>query len=83
VLGPGEPGAVLAGLPDLRHRVTYLSVDRPLVDDALQAGLFYVVISTGADRTAADVFRNAGWRIRPLGSYWLLASEPSAGSGRC
>jgi hypothetical protein len=83
VLGGNEPSAVLAGLPDLRHRVIYLSVDGPLVDDALRAGLFYVVISTGTDRTAADVFRNAGWRIQPLGSYWLLASEPGAGSGRC
>ena len=53
------------------------------VHQALLKALFYVVISTGPDRTAADDFRKAGWNVRPLGSYWLLASEPNATTGDC
>jgi len=41
------------------------------------------VITTGTNRWAAGSFRDSGWRIRPLGRYWLLASEPKAATGAC
>ncbi len=81
VLGPDEPAYLLYG-PRLSHHVEYLSVDDAVLP-SLRNGLFYVVISTGADRWVAGSFRVAGWRIRPLGSYWLLATEPHAAAGRC
>jgi hypothetical protein len=81
VLGLDEPAYLLFG-PHLRHHVVFLPVTGA-VHEALVNALFYVVISSGPDRTAADEFRNAGWQVRPLGSYWLLASEPKATTGEC
>jgi hypothetical protein len=81
VLGGQEPAYLLYG-PSRRHRVEYLSVDDALIP-ALRAGIFYVVISTGPNRWVANTFEAAGWQIRPLGGYWLLASHPHAGSGVC
>jgi hypothetical protein len=72
VLGDQEPSYLLYG-PSFRRRVVFLpSLDT--VNAALQKGLFYVAISTGRNRVVAARFRRAGWRIRPLGTYWLLAS---------
>jgi hypothetical protein len=81
VLGLDEPAYLLYG-PGLHHHVEYLPVT-DAVHQALLRGLFYVVISTGPDRTAAEDFRKAGWNVRPLGQYWLLASEPNATTGAC
>ena len=81
VLGPDEPSDLLFG-PSLAHRVVYLKVNDAVLP-ALDDGLFYVVISTGPDRWAAGTFAHAGWRIRPLGTYWLLASAPHATTGVC
>jgi len=81
VLDTDEPAYLLFG-PRLRHRVAFLSVSSA-VRDAVSDGLFYVVITTGTNRWAAGSFRDSGWRIRPLGRYWLLASEPKAATGAC
>ncbi len=81
VIGPDEPAYLLYG-PRLSHHVVFLSVNDAVLP-SLRAGLFYVVISTGPDHWVAGRYRAAGWRIRPLGSYWLLASEPDARSGAC
>ncbi len=81
VLGLDEPAYLLYGA-GLRHHVEYLPVTGA-VHQALLRALFYVVISTGPDRTAATDFRKAGWSVRPLGRYWLLASEPNATTGAC
>jgi hypothetical protein len=81
VIGDSEPSYLLYG-PRLEHHVVYLSVDDAVVP-ALRKGLFYVVISAGADRWVATRFRADGWRIRPLGELWLLASEPHAAAGDC
>jgi hypothetical protein len=53
------------------------------VHAALVNGVFYVVISTGPDRTAVADFRAAGWHVTRLGSYWFLAAEPKATTGIC
>jgi hypothetical protein len=82
VLGPDEPGYLLYGRR-LEHRVVYLSVYEALTPAAYERGLFYVVISNGTNRWAADVFAANGWRVRPLGGYWQLATAPHAGDGRC
>jgi len=81
VLGPDEPSYLLYG-PRFEHHVVFLSVDDAVLP-ALRQGLFYVVISTGNDSWVAGRFRSAGWTVRPLGSYWLLASEPDAAGGSC
>ena len=60
-----------------------MSLIEVLVSTALLKGLFYVVISNGVNRHAFDQFRQAGWRIRLLGRYWILASVPSATTGEC
>jgi glycosyl transferase family 87 len=80
-LGPNEPSYLLYG-PHLQHRVVYL----PLVDTvntALRAGLFYVVVTTWQQTTAATNFKAAGWRIRPLAGLWLLASDPHHAMSAC
>jgi hypothetical protein len=84
VLGPAEPSYLLWG-PRLQRRVLYLSVNHGTVVAAYRAGLFYVVISTGMNRWVAGDFRSAGWTVRPLGSYWILAAERHAASssGTC
>jgi hypothetical protein len=81
VVTGNEPSYLLYG-PHLEHRVDYLAASDP-VNQALRGGLFYVVISTGADRPAATAFQNAGWSIRPLGKYWLLASIAHKGDVGC
>lgn len=82
ILGRYEPAYLLAG-SDFGRKVEYLSVDDPLVHTALLKGLFYVVISNGTNRHAAEAFREAGWNIRLIGKYWILASEPRATTGEC
>jgi hypothetical protein len=82
ILGPSEPAYLLAG-KNFGRKVVYMSVNGPLVSTALLKGLFYVVISNGVNRHAFDQFRQAGWRIRLLGRYWILASVPSATTGEC
>jgi hypothetical protein len=81
VLDEQEPSWLLF-VPHLSHRIFYLSSENP-VTDALQRGLFYVVVSTGTNAPVADVFKSAGWRIQPLGTYWQLATAPHAGDGAC
>jgi len=81
VLGGDEPAYLLYG-PRLEHRVEFLPV-ADAVHAAVIQGLFYVVITTGTNSWAAGSFRDAGWRVRSLGGYWYLASEPAATSGEC
>jgi hypothetical protein len=81
VIDPNEPSYLLFG-PKLEHHVVFLSSNDTVLT-ALRHGLFYVVITTGVDRAVADQFKEAGWRIRPLASYWVLASERKAGDGAC
>ena len=81
VLGGNEPAYFLAG-PRLQRKVVYLPVGSALAD-AYRHYLSYVVVSTGPNRWAAGSFRRGGWRVRPLGSYWLLAVAPRAGDGDC
>jgi hypothetical protein len=81
VIDTNEPSYLLFG-PKLEHHVIFLS-SNDTVRTALEKGLFYVVITTGVDRPVADRFKEAGWRIRPLAGYWLLASERRAGDGTC
>jgi len=82
ILGRSEPAYLLAG-SNFGRKVVYMSVNGPLVQTAQRNGLFYVVISNGVNRHAFDQFREAGWRIRLLGRYWILASVPSATTGEC
>jgi len=81
VLGGDEPAFFLSG-PRLTRPVVYLPVADAL-DQAYRRSLSYVVVSTGPDRWAAGSFRQHGWRIRPLGGYWLLAVAPHAAGGDC
>jgi hypothetical protein len=76
-----DPSYYLFGR-DLEHRVVFLRTDDP-VSSALANGLFYVVINKADLGGLAAQFESAGWRIRPLGQSWLLASEPHAGAGLC
>jgi hypothetical protein len=81
ILGTNEPSYLLFG-PHFEHHVFYLSVNDPL-RPAYRQGLFYVVITTGTNASAADTFKAAGWRIQPLAGYWQLASDPNASTGEC
>jgi Glycosyltransferase family 87 len=81
IFGADEPAYPLYG-PRFEHRVEFLQPVDP-VRQATLDGLFYVVINGGFDRGLAKPFRQAGWRTRPLGGYWILAWEPDATSGRC
>ena len=81
VLDTNEPSYLLYG-PHLQHHVVFLSSTGALVT-AIRAGIFYVVITTGPDAGVADSFKAAGWRIRPLAHFWLLASDPHAGADTC
>jgi predicted small integral membrane protein len=81
VLGLDEPAYLLFG-SHFQHHVAFLPVTN-VVHTALVNGLFYVVISTGPDRTAAADFRAAGWHVTRLGSFWFLAAEPKATTGAC
>jgi glycosyl transferase family 87 len=83
VVGPDEPSYLLYG-PRFEHRVAYLPSIGALAA-ANNKTLFYVVISGGVDRAAVNDFRKAGWRIKPLADYWLLAVSPASGAltGAC
>ena len=81
VLGPDEPAYLLAG-PSLNHHIVYLPV-ADAVANAYQSSLFYVVISTGVNRWAAEHFHTDGWTIQPLSRYWILAVRPHATNGAC
>ncbi len=81
VVGENEPSYLLFG-NRLGHRVTFLP-DAGALDTAYLDHLFYVVISPGAYPSVAGAFAASGWRVRPLGQMWLLASEPGAGAGTC
>ena len=81
VLSGDEPAYFLSG-PRLQRRVVYLPV-ATAVDEAFRHFLTYVVISTGDDRWAAGSFEQSGWRVRPLGGYWLLAEARHPGDGIC
>ena len=85
-------GAVLAGFdpsyllygPKLHHRVYYLSASGNPVPSALRRGLFYVVINPVEEHGVPREFEQAGWRIEPLGGYWVLATDAhGGGGGRC
>jgi hypothetical protein len=81
IVGGDEPSYVLYG-PRLQHKVYYLPSIGAL-PPAYRLGLFYVVVSVASDAPSAEEFRAAGWRIRPLGSYWLLAVAPHAAAVEC
>ncbi len=81
VLGEQDPSYLLYG-PHLRHHVVYLPPDDAVLG-ALVNGLFYVVIDSDTHGSVADDFSSAGWRVRPIGQRWLLASEPGARAGSC
>ena len=81
VLAENEPAFLLYG-ERLEHKVFYLSPG-VAVKEALAHGLWHVVITVGKHRWVADSFREAGWEIRPLGEYWLLATQPGGGDGTC
>jgi hypothetical protein len=86
VLGTNEPSYLLFG-PRLQHRVDFLSVYGAAAT-AQRAGLTYVVVSNAdSTRWVAEgdpgSFKSVGWRIRPLGDFWFLASTPHAGTGAC
>jgi hypothetical protein len=81
VLDASEPSYLLFG-PHFGHRVIYL----PPVDTVVQANahaVSYVVLSTSLDYRAPQNFRETGWRVGPLGGFWLLATRPGAGNGSC
>jgi hypothetical protein len=76
VLDPDEPAYLLWGRK-LRRRVVFLpSLDA--LRTAVRNDLGYVVVSTGVNAPVGKLFAQAGWRIRPLGSYWQLAVAPRA-----
>ena len=79
VLDPDEPSYLLFG-PDLRHRVVFLS-SLTALQGAYANGLGYVVIDRGPNAPVAAQFARAGWRVRPLASYWQLAISPRRDPG--
>jgi len=81
VLGAGEPAFFLSG-PRLQRDVVYLPVASAL-SESYGHLLSYVVVSTGKNSWAAGRFRDDGWQVKRLGSYWLLAAAPHAGDGVC
>jgi hypothetical protein len=76
-----EPSFLLFG-PDLGRRVVYLTTEGPY-ERAIRNGLWHVVVTTGVNRHVADRFAEAGWRVQPIGDYWLLASAPGPDPGTC
>jgi hypothetical protein len=76
-----DPSYLLFG-PRLQHRVVYLPTTDP-VPAAVASHVGFVVINAPNFGSLGDQFRAAGWRVRPLGSAWLLASAPNAGGGAC
>ena len=81
VLGPDEPSYLLWG-PRLERRVHFLP-STAAVAEALRGGLFRVVVSTGENAPVAGTFAEAGWRVRRLADYWLLAEAPGAEGDAC
>lgn len=81
VLGFNDPSYLLYG-SRLEHRVDYLPSVDPLAL-AEHDRLSYVVISNWYESGVAATFRAGGWRVRSLGSFWLLASAPGARGGTC
>lgn len=74
VLDPDEPAYLLWG-PHLRRKVLFLpSLDA--LGQAYRDGLRYVVVSTGVNAPVSRTFAAAGWKVRPVGSYWQLAVAP-------
>jgi hypothetical protein len=79
VLDVWEPSYLLFG-PELRRKVVYL----PPADAegaASRKGVGHVVIGR-VHEPLAESFRAAGWAVRDLGGFWLLASRPGVGA-RC
>jgi hypothetical protein len=75
VLSEGDPSYVLGG-ETLSRRVVYLPLGGVRAA-AERARARYVVVSVEpAERSAASELRAAGWSIRPLAGYWLLAEAP-------
>jgi hypothetical protein len=81
VLGTNEPSFLLFGR-DLTRKVFYLPASAAFAQ-AIDRGVSYVVISVSGDAPVAGQFATAGWRIRPLGSYWLLATAPHPSRTGC
>jgi hypothetical protein len=77
VLDPDEPGYLLWDEGLERHVEFLPSPDA--VNEAYRRGLFRVVVSGGRNAPVADGFEAAGWTVRPLGGYWLLAEAPGQG----
>ena len=38
---------------------------------------------SGVNAPVADTFTEAGWKRRPLGTYWTLVTAPRAADGIC
>jgi hypothetical protein len=74
ILTDGDPSYLLGG-NDLRRRVLFLPQGGPAaLAAARRARLGYVVIADQIhQRPAARRFAAAGWKIRRLAGYWLLA----------
>jgi hypothetical protein len=79
VLDPDEPSYLLWG-PNLRHHVVFLS-SLTALQGAYAGGLSYVVIDTGANAPVASQFTRAGWSVKPLATYWQLATSPRPSPG--
>ncbi len=75
VLADGDPSYVLGG-KNFSRRVVYLP-RRGAPQAAARAGARYVVVADQPEeRPAANELKAAGWTIRPLAGYWLLAQAP-------
>jgi hypothetical protein len=81
VLDPDEPAYLLWG-PKLRRRVFFLP-SLAALQSAYADGLEYVVVSTGVNAPVSSQFEAAGWRLRPLGTYWTLGIAPPGHRGSC
>jgi hypothetical protein len=75
VLTDGDPSYLLGGA-NFGRRIVYLPLEGTL-RAAARAGLEYVVIADQPhQRPVARTFAAAGWSIRDLAGYWLLAVSP-------
>ncbi len=81
VLGSDEPSYLLWGR-DLKRQVFYLP-SVAATSDAIVRGVSYVVISASDNAPVASQFRSLGWSVKPLGSYWLLATVPHPQAAGC
>jgi hypothetical protein len=77
VLDPDEPAYLLWGTSLQRHVFFLPSLDALARAD--RDGVRYVVVSTGVNAPVSKPFAQAGWKVRPLGTYWQLAVAPPAG----